>query len=126
MEDEEDYKKLRSACNKYLRAYKRKWINDNINEIENDRANKNTKSFFQKIKEQKKQYKGVVTGIKEKNGRVVEEESQYKNVWIEHFKGLLFDEATEDESEATGDESEGMDEESCEKGEEEPSKPSTL
>ncbi|KAK9701624.1 hypothetical protein QE152_g30461 [Popillia japonica] len=148
MEDEEDYKKLRSACNKYLRACKRKWINDNINEIENDRANKNTKSFFQKIKEQKKQYKGVVTGIKEKNGRVVKEESQYKNVWIEHFKGLLFDEATEDESEgmeesqyknvwiehfkgllfdeATEDESEGMDEESCEKGEEEPSKPSTL
>ncbi|KAK9680341.1 hypothetical protein QE152_g39165 [Popillia japonica] len=36
-------------------------------------------------------------------------------LWIEHFKGLLFDEATEDESE-------GMDEESCEKGEEEPSK----
>ncbi|KAK9695263.1 hypothetical protein QE152_g32707 [Popillia japonica] len=78
MEDEEDYKKLRSACNKYLRACKRKWINDNINKIENDRANKNTKSFFHKIKEQKKQYKGVVTGIKEKNGRVVEEESQYK------------------------------------------------
>ncbi|KAK9712762.1 hypothetical protein QE152_g24756 [Popillia japonica] len=99
----------------YLRACKRKWINDNINEIEKERANKNSKSFFKKIKEQKKQYKGVVTSINEKNGRVVEEESQYKNVWIEHFKGLLF-------NEAAGDESEGMDEESCEEGEEESSK----
>lgn len=41
-----------------------------------ERINANTKSFFKKINEQHRKYKGTVIGIKDRNGRVIEEENQ--------------------------------------------------
>lgn len=88
-EDLHEYKKIRNESNKYIRECKRKWVNNNIEEIERERISRNTKSFFKKVNEQNKKYKGKSTGIKNKDGRVIEEEKEYKRIWVDHFKELL-------------------------------------
>lgn len=47
-------KKIRSEFNKYIGECKRKWVNNNTEEIERERFSGNTKSFFKKVNERNK------------------------------------------------------------------------
>ena len=89
-EDRENYERTRKECNKMLRI-KRSWIIDKIAEIEKDYRNTNTKSFYKRISEQNRTYKGKLSGIKDREGKMIEEAEEYKKVWMDYFGQLLND-----------------------------------
>lgn len=88
-EDEEEYKEKRKECNKTIRDSKRKWIEEGLQEIEKESKKSNTRKFYQKINKQNKVYKPRMAGIKNKQDKVIEQEDEYKEVWVEYFKELL-------------------------------------
>ena len=47
-----DYKEKRKQCNRVIRKCKRDWMDSKIKQIEDNSKTKNTKKFYQKIKEQ--------------------------------------------------------------------------
>ena len=95
--NEEEYKKeyerLRKESKQIIKRCKRRWINSEIEEIEKNNRNGNTKQFYQKIKQQNREHKPKLRGIKNKmNGRIEESEQEIKGVWVRHFKEPLNDE----------------------------------
>lgn len=74
-----------------IRKTKRDWVDQNIKEIEEERKGRNTKIYYRKINEQSRTYKGTTKNIKNKNGKIIEEEKEYIKVWEDHFKELLTD-----------------------------------
>ncbi|CAG9829791.1 unnamed protein product [Diabrotica balteata] len=96
-EDREEYEKLRRYAKKVIRQNKRRWVDKKMQEIEQERTNRNTKSFYKKIKEQNKKYKGKTNGIKNREGIVIIEDQEYKQVWRDYYRELLTEETTEEE-----------------------------
>lgn len=90
-EDREKYEKLRKDSKKMLRKQKREWMVNEIKSIEEENKKRNTKRYYQKINEHNKPYKHKTSGIRNSEGKVVEDETQYKEVWAKHFKDLLND-----------------------------------
>lgn len=64
------------------------------------------KEFYKKIKGQSKKYKEKTNGIKNKKGNVILDEEQYKQIWMDHFKELLTETATEKEESSIEDSTE--------------------
>lgn len=75
-----------------LRKSKRAWLENELKQLEDSNKKKNTKKFYKKINEQNRTYKPKTKGIKNKEGKVVIQEDQFKQVWVEHFKELLTEE----------------------------------
>lgn len=88
--DRNEYDEKRKESNKIIRK-KREWMDNKIREIEREKSRGNTKSFYKKINENNKTYKGKTKGIKNKEGRMTEEEHQYKQTWVDHFRELLIE-----------------------------------
>lgn len=113
-EDKQKYLELRKKAKKVTRATQRAWIEREIEEIEREYYNRNTKQFYKKISEQNKSYKGKTTGLKNKQGKIAESEEEYKEIWKQYFKELLYEEESEevpqDEDEEERNESENNDE----------------
>lgn len=108
-EDREEYEKARRDCNKMMRKTKRKWIDSKMDELEREYRNTNTRSYYRKISEQNRVYKGRPSGIKNSDGKVIEETEEYKRVWMEYFKQLLNDPSVDREE--MQEETEGREEE---------------
>uniref|UniRef100_A0A6P7H8C1 Uncharacterized protein LOC114347444 n=1 Tax=Diabrotica virgifera virgifera TaxID=50390 RepID=A0A6P7H8C1_DIAVI len=84
----EEYNIIRHACKKKIRKIRREWLDDKIKEIEKESKNRNTKEFYKKISEQNKTFKGKIKSIKDKNGKVSENDEEYKEIWTK-FKGKI-------------------------------------
>ena len=102
--EREEYERRRRECNRLIRRCKREWMDGKIEEIEKDNNRGNTKAFYRRVNEQKRTYKGKISGMRNRQGRVVEDTDQLKQIWVEYFEELLYDpeegeNVDEDESE---------------------------
>lgn len=82
-----EYEKARKNCNKTIKKSKKEKLIKELEEIEQE--NRNTRNFYQKIKNQNHTYKPQMRGIKNKNGRLVEGEEEITEVWKVYFEELL-------------------------------------
>lgn len=90
-EDRENYNIIRRESNKVIKKNKIKWLDDKMNEIEEESKNINSKKFYQKIKEQRKPKGPGIKGLKNKHGKAVESSEEAIMTWEEHFKEVLQD-----------------------------------
>lgn len=100
----EEYNKLRKECTRKIRRIKRNWLDEKIKDIEKESKNRNTKIFYKKISEHNKTFKGKINGVKDRQGKVSENDEEFKKIWAEYFKELLTEQDNQESIEITEDE----------------------
>jgi hypothetical protein len=80
---------LRCKTSKTFRKKKREYLKDKINELENNKKNKNIRDLYRGINEFKKGYKPRINIINDENGNLLADPQSILNRWKNFFNQVL-------------------------------------
>jgi hypothetical protein len=84
-ESQEDYREKSKMANKIYRNKKKKWFNDKIMQIEENRKKNEMRKFFEGIKNTRQQGINTPISVKGYDGNIISQIEQVLNRWREYF-----------------------------------------
>jgi hypothetical protein len=83
------YQELRKAAKKIHAKKKKEWMKRQIEDIEMLDTQNERRKFYKATDKLKKGYQPRVEGCRNRDGKMLYNEEEINNRWVEHFKGLL-------------------------------------
>jgi endonuclease/exonuclease/phosphatase family metal-dependent hydrolase/ribosomal protein S28E/S33 len=85
----EAYKELRRFANKTNRRKKRKYLNDELREMDENFKQNNTRAAYAVVKQLKAGFQPTTSLCKDTNGNIISDAEEIKSRWKQYFQELL-------------------------------------
>lgn len=105
-ENEQDYRMVKKIAKKTCRQKKRKFLESQLKEIESNYTKRQTREFYQGIRNQKQGYQNKAAFIKDEKGNLVGGIEEKLECWDRYFEKVLNGEETEYHEEENSSEEE--------------------